>query len=111
MKLRASVGLNGNQSIGAYETISRLTVEDMVAGAFIGVVLITTLGIPQSAGALTISSTRDCDNNAVMNCGALDTAELRRGYTYAGVATIYNYFGISEKEVMDMASTAVATVA
>jgi len=32
LKLRASWGLNGNQAIGAYETISRLAVENMVAG-------------------------------------------------------------------------------
>jgi TonB-linked SusC/RagA family outer membrane protein len=32
LKVRASLGLNGNQAIGAYETISRLTVENMVAG-------------------------------------------------------------------------------
>jgi len=32
LKIRASIGVNGNQAIGAYETISRLTIEDMVAG-------------------------------------------------------------------------------
>lgn len=33
LKLRGSFGLNGNQAIGAYESISRLTEEDMVSGA------------------------------------------------------------------------------
>lgn len=33
LKLRASVGLNGNQAVSAYETISRLASEDIVAGS------------------------------------------------------------------------------
>src|SRR5690625_2162151 len=33
LKLRASLGLNGNQAVSAYETISRLTAKDMVAGS------------------------------------------------------------------------------
>lgn len=33
LKLRASVGLSGNQAIGAYETISRLSSADIVAGS------------------------------------------------------------------------------
>lgn len=32
LKLRGSYGLNGNQAVGAYETISRYAAEDMVAG-------------------------------------------------------------------------------
>jgi len=32
LKVRASYGLNGNQAVGAYETISRLTIENMVSG-------------------------------------------------------------------------------
>lgn len=33
LKLRASVGVNGNQAVGAYETISRLSAKDIVAGS------------------------------------------------------------------------------
>jgi TonB-linked SusC/RagA family outer membrane protein len=33
LKLRFSYGLNGNQAVGAYETISRLSEENMVAGS------------------------------------------------------------------------------
>jgi len=33
LKLRLSYGLNGNQAVGAYETISRLSEENMVAGS------------------------------------------------------------------------------
>lgn len=33
LKLRASYGLNGNQAVGAYETISRYAAEDMVSGS------------------------------------------------------------------------------
>lgn len=33
LKLRASIGTNGNQAVSAYETISRLSSQDMVAGS------------------------------------------------------------------------------
>lgn len=33
LKLRASIGLNGNQAVSAYETISRLASQDMVSGS------------------------------------------------------------------------------
>jgi hypothetical protein len=58
--------------------------------------------------ALSISSPRDCDNNAVINCGALTTTELRQRYGNKGVATIYNHFGITAKDISAVDNTAVA---
>ncbi len=62
------------------KTLFRVTpkfVHGMVTGAFIGIVAIFSLHASGWASALTITSPRDCDNNAVINCGALTTSELK----------------------------------
>ena len=94
------------------KTIVRVTpkfVHGMVVGAFIGVVVVFSLRATSQASALSISSPRDCDNNAVINCGALTTSELKTKYgTTKGAAAIYTYFGISADDIGGMASTASA---
>lgn len=60
-----------------------------------------------AGSALTIDSTRDCDSNAVVNCGALNFTELENRYDNAGVAEIYSNFGISQQDVNNMRNTAV----
>lgn len=62
---------------------------------------------PQHVSALTINTSRDCDANAVIRCGALSTSELSRKYSQAGVADIFHYFGISKANVNNMKTTAV----
>jgi hypothetical protein len=83
-------------------------VHGMVAGAFVGVMLITGIRVTEQAGALSISSARDCDSNAVINCGALTTKELQTRYSQKGVATIYNHFGITATDIKNVGTTAVA---
>jgi hypothetical protein len=83
-------------------------VHGMVVGAFLGIVAVMTLNTLAPVAALSISSPRDCDSNAVINCGALDTAELQKGYKNAGVAAIYSYFGISADDIKNIGATAVA---
>lgn len=52
---------------------------------------------------------RDCDDNAVLRCGAYTTAELKQKYdSQAGVKTIFTNFGISSTDVGQMHSTAVS---
>jgi hypothetical protein len=63
---------------------------------------------PSSSQALTVSSPRDCDDNAMIRCGALTTEELAMKYQSSGVGPIYARFGITGKEVSDMNTTAVA---
>jgi hypothetical protein len=79
----------------------------VVFGAFVGIMLVSFLR-NSVASALSISSPRDCDTNAVMNCGALTTAELQQKYGNTGVAGIYGYFGISAGDIDDISKTAVS---
>lgn len=58
--------------------------------------------------ALTIDSTRDCDANAVIRCGALNFSELQNRYSQVGVAEIYASFGISASDIANIGNTAVA---
>lgn len=83
-------------------------VHGMVAGAFVGVLLVSFLRAGSSAQALSISSSRDCTDNSVIYCGALSTAELQQKYHNAGVATIYSYFGITPKDIASIGTTAVS---
>lgn len=67
------------------------------------------LTIP-STQALSVSSPRDCDANAVINCGALSTAELVNKYNAdSNVNVIYSHFGISRADIEAMNSTAQAS--
>jgi hypothetical protein len=83
-------------------------VHGMVAGAFIGIMVVTGLRLTDTVGALSIVSARDCDSNAVINCGALTTKELQDDYDSKGVPAIYSYFGISSTDIKNINSTAVA---
>ena len=84
-------------------------VHGLVFGAFAGVLTVSLLR-NTVASALAITSPRDCDTNAVVNCGALTTTELQQKYANAGVAGIYGYFGISAGDIDDIGNTAVAGV-
>jgi hypothetical protein len=55
--------------------------------------LLASFFMPVSANAMTLSSARDCDANAVIMCGALSTSELISKYnSQSSVQTIYNGF-------------------
>jgi len=86
-------------------------IHGMGIGAFVGIVVVMTLGPILPANALTISSSRDCDSNAVIPCGALSTTELRNDYnntSYGGVQALYSQFGISSDDMAKIESTAQA---
>ena len=58
---------------------------------------------------IRFSSGRDCDNNAVLNCGAMSTDELYGKYYQSESAqTIFEYFGMSSETVRNMERYAVA---
>lgn len=80
----------------------------MVIGGFVGIVAVLSLGPILPVNALTLSSPRDCDTNAVISCGALTTAELKKGYGKAGVKAIYDYFGITASDIKDVDEYVVA---
>jgi hypothetical protein len=83
-------------------------IHGMVGGAFVGIIVVMTLNLIAPVAAVTVTSSRDCDTNAVINCGALTTTELQQRYSNKGVAQIYNYFGISSKDIKATDKTAVA---
>lgn len=86
----------------------------MGIGAFVGIVMVMTLGPILPVSALTLSSPRDCTTNDVINCGALSTAELQNSYKIMndkkkGVKELYrDHFGISEKDISNIGKTAKA---
>jgi hypothetical protein len=83
-------------------------VQGMCSGTVVGLTLVALLQFVPTANALSLSDKRDCNPNAVINCGALTTGEVLRGYSNTGVADIYHYFGISAAEVSSLGTTAVA---
>lgn len=57
--------------------------------------------------AMTIQSTRDCDANAVIRCGARSFDELQTRYSRPDVAEIYSAFGISDQDIANIRDNAV----
>jgi hypothetical protein len=61
------------------------------------------------AASVNLSGSKDCDNNAVVYCGASTASELLSKYNASSsVAAIYAHFGISAADVQALGSTAVA---
>jgi cell division septation protein DedD len=58
--------------------------------------------------ALTLNSARDCDDNAVIRCGAASPAELNDRFGQDGAAEVFRCFGISSTDVSNIDNTAVA---
>ncbi|HSH55574.1 MAG TPA: hypothetical protein VK983_01970 [Candidatus Limnocylindrales bacterium] len=59
--------------------------------------------------AINFTAPRDCDENAVIRCGAMNTAELTKGYNgNASAQVIFNHFGISKADMKTVAADAVA---
>jgi hypothetical protein len=82
-------------------------VHGAILGAIVGVVIVSGLRGEQAA-ALSITAPRDCDSNAVINCGALNTTELKQRYGNKGVSAIYDYFGIGSKAIDTIDTSAAA---
>lgn len=83
------------------------SVAAVTAGILVGVSVLA--GGQAYAANVNFDSTRDCDNNAVMHCGAMNAAELQDKYAKdSSIAAIYGYFGISNSDVASLGTTAVA---
>ncbi len=90
-------------------TVLRVTpkfVHGAVVGVFLGLMLVSVLRSQSNASALSVTVTRNCDNNSVIYCGALTSTELQQRYSQAGVATIYSYFGITSQDIKNIDSIA-----
>jgi len=85
-------------------TISKLFI------SAIGIITIslTPLLSMRPVSALTINSSRDCDSNAVINCGALTVNGLQSAYNnQKNVRVIYSHFGITSSDIAGMDNNAV----
>jgi hypothetical protein len=86
-------------------------VHGMGIGTFVGIIVVMTFGPILPVSALSLSSPRDCDSNAVVPCGSLSTTELKQDYankSYKGVGALYNHFGISADDIKDIDDIVVA---
>jgi hypothetical protein len=73
------------------------------------IVMTAFILMPTHAQAITLSSSRDCDANAVISCGALSINELQSKYNNdQSTQNIYSAFGISGNDIHNMDATAVA---
>jgi hypothetical protein len=89
-------------------------VHGMVAGAFVGVMLVGVLRTNGIANA-TGSSTPDCDANSVIWCGATSPSKVGDAYHNgdghngaASIQHIYSWFGITSSAISAMPSDSVA---
>jgi hypothetical protein len=81
----------------------------MIAGAFAGLLIASTVvWFGGNAHGVSLGSIQqDCDTNAVISCGAADTATLITRYNAdATVQDIYSGFGITKAEVGAMGTIA-----
>jgi len=80
---------------------------------FVAILAVGGLTLSQTVGAsgVTFDTTRDCNSNAVVYCGAMSISELLSKFgTQSGVAKIYAYYGLDKADIADMANSAVAGV-
>lgn len=67
------------------------------------------LVLAPAAGAISIGGPSDCDNNAIIKCGAHSTAALVQAYnSSAYVQKVYAFYGISGADMANLPSTDVA---
>ncbi len=79
-------------------------------GVAIAAASLVVLAQPVAATtAINFTAPRDCDENAVIRCGAMNSAELTKGYNgNASAQVIFNHFGISKDDMKTVAADAVA---
>lgn len=88
----------------------------LVYGAIVGLsVAMMSFGtlLSSSANALSISSSRDCDENAVIKCGAMSINELKQKLSSTnGAIAIFAHFGITSQDIgkLTTSNTAEGTV-
>lgn len=86
-----------------------LTYKARVLSGAAGLMLLIGLFFAPAANALNIGGPSDCDNNAIMNCGAHSTGEVINKYNgSAYIRAVYAYFGISNGDISSLGNTNVA---
>lgn len=90
----------------------RISLRAKITYGLMSIITLVLLGIASplstTTKALSANTTqRDCDTNAVIQCGALSTGELQQKLSQQGAAEIFRYFGISRRDIMRLDSNAV----
>src|SRR5665213_4533959 len=58
------------------------------------------------ASSISFNSTRECDSNAIIKCGALTSDQVVSAYTASSyVQKVYTYFGITKSDIQNLATT------
>ncbi|HET7827854.1 MAG TPA: hypothetical protein VFK97_03235 [Candidatus Saccharimonadales bacterium] len=79
-----------------------------VVALALGFLLILSPAGLRPAAALTISGGHDCNDNAVIRCGIANSKDLAADFQDASVDHIYSHFGISQADINNFDSQAVA---
>lgn len=62
-----------------------------------------------SSASLSIGGPSDCDNNAIIHCGAHSVGEIVRQYNdHAYIRAVYSSYGINRADINNLSDTAVA---
>jgi hypothetical protein len=91
-------------------TALRVSIKKSATGLALAVVFAATaLTGSVSAANVTFNSTPDCDDNAIMRCGAMSVSVLQQKYNADTKAqTVYSSYGITKDVIDTMGTTAVA---
>lgn len=80
-----------------------------VTAAAFSIMAVTPMPALVGAAAVTFDSKRDCDTNAILNCGAMNTDELQQKYTADSKAqSVYTAYNITQADIDAMDTSAVA---
>ncbi len=64
------------------------------------IILVSALGfLAPSAGAVSVSTSRDCNSNSVIRCGISNSNKFAQAAEPAGIACLYNHFGIGSQDI------------
>lgn len=85
-------------------------VKSFISGAVTGLLgfMVAVMGPLASTQALSISTPHDCDDNAVIRCGADTTTDMHHKYNQSPSAqAIYAHFGITDWNMANLTNNAV----
>jgi len=84
---------------------ARKNIVILIAAILLSGILVAS--VTASAESVSFNTTRNCDDNAVVYCGAMSTSELIKKYNDTpSVAKIYDYFGITKSDITNIGKTA-----
>ncbi|MDB5181491.1 MAG: hypothetical protein JWP13_254 [Candidatus Saccharibacteria bacterium] len=96
-------------------SVSRPThvAKTFAVGLAVSLMLFVAAGVGSVYAAnVTFNSTRNCNANSIINCGAMSVGELQQKYNADNKAkAVYDWYGITQAEMNDLQNVAVAGTA